>query len=130
MVFITTRWRYGLGSQFNLLDFPETTKRRLIKFMIKSLKLTSYRGFSNTIIEFSNITCIIGENSTGKSTIIEAIRDLLTTGNPIPQNHCKVGMYCHRKFRPLSKPRLCYNTILLKGVSDGETKTKKLHSRV
>ena len=60
--------------------------------MIKSLKLTSYRGFSNTIIEFSNITCIIGENSTGKSTIIEAIRDLLTTGNPIPQNHCKVGI--------------------------------------
>ena len=39
-------------------------------------------------------------------------------------------VYCHRKFRPLSKPRLCYNTILLKGVSDGETKTKKLHSRV
>ena len=35
------------------------------------------------------------------------------------------GLYCHRKFRPLSKPRLCYNTILLKGVSDGETKTKK-----
>ena len=60
--------------------------------MIKSLKLTSYRGFSNTIIEFSNITCIIGENSTGKSTIIEAIRDLLTTGNPIPQNNCKVGI--------------------------------------
>ena len=39
-------------------------------------------------------------------------------------------LYCHRKFRPLSKPRLCYNTILLKGVSDGETQTKKLHSRV
>ena len=41
-----------------------------------------------------------------------------------------VGVYCHRKFRPLSKPRLCYNTILLKGVSDGETKTKKLHPGV
>ena len=39
-------------------------------------------------------------------------------------------MYCHRKFRPLSKPRLCYNTILLKGASDGETKTKNLHSGV
>ena len=37
------------------------------------------------------------------------------------------SLYCHRKFRPLSKPRLCYNTILLKGVSDGETKTKSLH---
>ena len=44
--------------------------------------------------------------------------------------HLSLRVYCHRKFRPLSKPRLCYNTILLKGVSDGETKTKKLHSRV
>ena len=60
--------------------------------MIKSLNLKSYKGFNNAIIEFSNITCIIGENSTGKSTIIEAIRDLLTTGNLIPQNHCKVGI--------------------------------------
>ena len=23
------------------------------------------------------------------------------------------SLYCHRKFRPLSKPRLCYNTNLL-----------------
>ena len=38
-----------------------------------------------------------------------------------------VKVYCHRKFGPLSKPRLCYNTIYLKGVSDGETKTKNLH---
>ena len=60
--------------------------------MIKSLKLESYRGFSDTTIEFSDITCIVGENSTGKSTIIEAIQDLLTTNNPIPQNHCKVGI--------------------------------------
>ena len=63
-------------------------------------------------------------------------------------------LYCHRKFGPLSKTRLWYNihllerctatgnsghslrqdcgiiSIYLKGVSDGETKTKKLHSRV
>ena len=60
--------------------------------MIKSLNLTSYKGFSNTTIDFSDITCIIGENSTGKSTIIEAIRDLLTSDIAIPQDHCKVGI--------------------------------------
>ena len=60
--------------------------------MIKSLQLTSYKGFSNAIIEFSNITCIIGENSTGKSTIIEAIRDLLLSDNSVRQDHCKVGI--------------------------------------
>ncbi len=60
--------------------------------MIKSLELKSYKGFSNTTIEFSNITCIIGENSTGKSTIIQAIQHLLNSDNPIPQNDCKVGI--------------------------------------
>ena len=60
--------------------------------MIKSLKLKSYKGFSDTTIEFSNITCIIGENSTGKSTIIEAIQSLLMTDHAIPQNYCKVGI--------------------------------------
>ena len=60
--------------------------------MIKSLTLKNYKGFSDTTIEFSNITCIIGENSTGKSTIIQAIRDSLSSNNPIPQNYCKVGI--------------------------------------
>ena len=60
--------------------------------MIQSLKLESYRGFRDTTIEFSNITCIIGENSTGKSTIIEAIQNLLRTDRAIPQNHCKAGV--------------------------------------
>ena len=60
--------------------------------MIKSLTLKNYKGFRDTTLEFSNITCIIGENSTGKSTIIEAIRDLLSSNNPIPQNYCKVGI--------------------------------------
>ena len=60
--------------------------------MIKSLKLESYKGFSDTTIEFSNITCIIGENSTGKSTIIEAIQSLLTSDTAINQNDCKVSI--------------------------------------
>ena len=60
--------------------------------MIKSLKLESYKGFSNTTIEFSNITCIIGENGTGKSTIINAIQNLLSSNTAIGQNDCKVGI--------------------------------------
>ena len=60
--------------------------------MIKSLKLESYKGFSNTTIEFSNITCIIGENGTGKSTIINAIQNLLSSDSAIGQNNCKVGI--------------------------------------
>ena len=60
--------------------------------MIQSLKLESYRGFSDTTITFSDITCIVGENSTGKSTIIQAIQSLLTSDGAIPQDHCKVGI--------------------------------------
>ena len=60
--------------------------------MIKSLKLKSYKGFSDTTIEFSNITCIVGENSTGKSTIITAIPALLSSDTAIGQNYCKVGI--------------------------------------
>ena len=54
--------------------------------MIKSLTLQNYKGFRNTTIEFSDITCIVGENSTGKSTIIQAIQDMLLTlrYTPIP----------------------------------------------
>lgn len=59
--------------------------------MIQSLKLVSYKGFSDTTIKFSNITCIVGENSTGKSTIIQAIRNLLQSDGAIPQTDCKVG---------------------------------------
>lgn len=60
--------------------------------MIKSLHLKSYKGFNNTTIEFSNITCIIGENGTGKSTIIEAIQDILSSKSPIDSNKCKAGI--------------------------------------
>ncbi len=61
--------------------------------MIESLQLKQYKGFNDTTVEFSNITCIVGENSTGKSTIIEAIQDLLTNENGIPPNCCKVGIH-------------------------------------
>lgn len=46
--------------------------------MIKSLEIKNYKGFGDTTIYFSDITCIIGENSTGKSTIINALTEVLT----------------------------------------------------
>ncbi len=46
--------------------------------MIKSLEIKNYKGFGDTTIDFSDITCIIGENSTGKSTIINALTEVLT----------------------------------------------------
>ena len=60
--------------------------------MIKSLKLKSYKGFSDITIEFSNITCIIGENSTGKSTIIEATQNMLSSESKIRVGDCKIGI--------------------------------------
>ena len=60
--------------------------------MLQSLRLKSYRGFRDTTIEFSNITCIIGENSTGKSTIIGAIQEFLSSNTVINPNNCKVGI--------------------------------------
>ena len=49
--------------------------------MIKSLEIKNYRGFGDTTIDFSEITPIIGENSTGKSTIINALTEVLTNSN-------------------------------------------------
>ena len=41
-------------------------------------------------------------------------------------NNVQERLYCLRFFRPLPKGRLCYNTISLKGVSNGET--QKVHT--
>ena len=60
--------------------------------MIQSLRLQSYKGFRDTTIKFSNITCIIGENGTGKTTIIKAIQDFLLYNTVINPNNCKVGI--------------------------------------
>ena len=68
--------------------------------------------------------------------IIHRYTDYSITGKIIDVNNngtltiSVTSLYCHRKLGPPSKPRLCYNAILLKGVSDGETKTKNLHRRV
>lgn len=45
---------------------------------IVSFSLDNYKGFSSTgIVDIGNITSIVGKNSTGKSTIIEAIKHTL-----------------------------------------------------
>ena len=56
--------------------------------MIKSLEMKNYKGFSDTTIEFSDITCITGENNTGKSTIIQAIYELILNPNYQDCGHC------------------------------------------
>lgn len=41
---------------------------------LKSLHLQNFRGFKDyTSIEFDDLTCLIGKNDAGKSTIIEAL---------------------------------------------------------
>jgi len=44
--------------------------------MIKSLKLTNFRGFKDHVVEFSPFSLLIGQNNAGKTTIIEALRIL------------------------------------------------------
>lgn len=41
---------------------------------IKSLTLSNYRGFTGTIISFRSFSLLVGKNSAGKSTVIEALR--------------------------------------------------------
>ena len=48
--------------------------------------------------------------------------------DPMAEFSKGVSLYCLRFFRPLPKGRLCYNTISLKGVSNGETKNLSLPS--
>ena len=47
--------------------------------MIKKVKLENFKCFKNEEIEFRNLTILTGENSSGKSSLIQA---LLLIGNP------------------------------------------------
>lgn len=42
--------------------------------MIKSLRLTNFRGFDDHVVEFAPFTLLTGRNNAGKTTIIEALR--------------------------------------------------------
>lgn len=85
--------------------------------MITSLILKNYKGFSEATIHFSNITCIIGENGTGKSTIIQAIQNSLSSPNSkISPDLCKVGINDNSK------------TSLSLVFSDGRRLSKSINS--
>lgn len=41
---------------------------------IKSMKVKNFRGYSDeTIVNFDDLTVIVGKNDVGKSTILEAL---------------------------------------------------------
>ena len=77
--------------------------------IVEKLKLMADGGWDINII-FEKTKEIFDTYQIYNIQWIGAIRDIV---------------YCLRFFRPLPKGRLCYNTISLKGVSNGET--KKLH---
>ena len=44
------------------------------------IKIANFRGIRSLVLPFDNLTVLIGENNTGKSTVLEAIRLVLTRG--------------------------------------------------
>jgi len=44
------------------------------------VKIENFRGIRTLVLPLSNLTVLIGENNTGKSTVLEAIRIVLTRG--------------------------------------------------
>ncbi|WP_298496163.1 AAA family ATPase [uncultured Algibacter sp.] len=42
--------------------------------MLRKLKIENYRCFESTIVEFGNISILVGKNNAGKSTLIEVLR--------------------------------------------------------
>lgn len=52
--------------------------------LIKSVYLENFRGYrEKTIVEFNNMTCLIGKNDVGKSTILEALDIFFNDGKNI-----------------------------------------------
>ena len=79
--------------------------------MLHTLELENFKAFGQRArIPFAPITLIFGENSAGKSTILHALyllKQTLESGDTV----VPLLLYCHRKFRPLSKIRLCTATV-------------------
>ena len=117
---------------------------------IKSIKLEGFRRFKNLTIEglpeTARLVVMVGPNRSGKSSVFDALLMYKNRKAPRPSifvpsyfRRCEISesnfkepevefhksLYCLRFFRPLPKGRLCYNAILLKGVSNGET--QKIH---
>ena len=58
-----------------------TEQLRNYQFRISSIKLINFKGFERLTIEFSkksNTTVLVGNNGSGKSTVLEAIKKTLT----------------------------------------------------
>ena len=84
-----------------------------------------------SLVQNDSVDCFFSEEEGKESRIFTFQKQefkLEIDPNSIAPNSKKYHVYCLRFFRPLPKGRLCYNTISLKGVSNGET--KNLHSRV
>lgn len=65
--------------------------------MIKSLQLENFRAFKSAEIEFRKITIIAGQNSSGKSSILQAINSVLqsTQGRTFPFDLVLNGSKAH-----------------------------------
>ncbi|RKU29844.1 hypothetical protein C6499_07955, partial [Candidatus Poribacteria bacterium] len=71
-------------------------------------RLDSHEKWNDAIEHDVQMILLLRENDKDRRKKIE--EDLIEKYNPILN-----ALYCHRKFRPLSNIRLCYNTIYLKG---------------
>ena len=47
---------------------------------LKDLTIMNFRGIRSLVLPLDGLTVLIGENNAGKSTILEAIRLVLTRG--------------------------------------------------
>jgi putative ATP-dependent endonuclease of OLD family len=47
---------------------------------LKDIKIENFRGIRSLHLPLDNLSVLIGENNTGKSTVLEAIRLVLTRG--------------------------------------------------
>jgi predicted ATPase len=71
-----------LVAQNDLKDYNDTVENRRRKMYLKQLKLKNYRLFSDVEITFQyGMNVLIGKNSTGKSTVLEAVDFLLSNNN-------------------------------------------------
>ena len=49
--------------------------------MLKKVSLVNFKGLSNVDIELSNLNLFVGENGTGKSTVVQALSILRRPGS-------------------------------------------------
>ena len=110
---------YHTASAQDYVDFPDENLAAAVR---SKLGLADDADIPKTSLEAMTLLFSTGGEITNL-TGLEYATGL--TYLALSDNLIEDIMYCLRFFRPLPKGRLCYNTISLKGVSNGET--KKLH---